>query len=47
MNAYLVNKFENILAIGEIAYLEHFLLLSQCFRKSSAADASGLTLSLV
>ena len=35
-----LKKVENILAKGEIARLEQFLLLSRCFQKSSAADAS-------
>ena len=33
-------KVENIVAKGEIARFEQFLLLSKCFQKSSAADAS-------
>ena len=33
-------KLENIVAEGEIARFEQFLILSQCFQKSSAADAS-------
>ena len=40
MNEYLLDKIENIVAKGEIARFEKFLLLSQCFQKSSAADAS-------
>ena len=32
-------KVENIVAICEIARFEQFLILSQCFQKSSAADA--------
>ena len=35
-----MNKFENILANGEIAHYEQFLLLPQCLQKSSAAEAS-------
>ena len=31
---------ENIVAKGEIAHNEQFVLLSQCFLKSTAADAS-------
>ena len=31
---------ENIVAKGEIACFEQFLLLSLCFEKSSAAEAS-------
>ena len=34
------NKYENIVAKGEIARFEQYLLLSQYFQKSSAADAS-------
>ena len=36
---YLQNKIENIVAKGEIACFEQFLLLLQFFQKSSAADA--------
>ena len=32
---------EIFLAKGEIAHYEQFLLLTQCFQKSSAAEASG------
>ena len=35
-----LKKVENILANGEIAHLEPFLLLPTCFQKSSAAEAS-------
>ena len=35
-----MKKVENILAKGEVARFEQFLLLSQCFQKSSAAEAS-------
>ena len=32
-------KVENIVAKGEIAHHEQFLLLPQCFQKSSASEA--------
>ena len=35
-----MNKVENIVAKGEIARFEQFLLLTQCFQMSSAAEAS-------
>ena len=35
-----MNKVETILAKGEIARFEQFLVLPQCFQKSSAAEAS-------
>ena len=35
-----MNKVENIVAKGETACYEQFLLLPQCFQKSSAAEAS-------
>ena len=35
-----MKKVENIVANGEIARFEQFLLLPQCFQKSSAADVS-------
>ena len=35
-----LKKVEKIMAKGEIARFEQFLLLSQCFQKSSAVDAS-------
>ena len=35
-----MQEIENILAKGEIAHHEQFHLLSQCFQKSSAAEAS-------
>ena len=41
MNVILLKEVENIVAKGEIARLEQFLLLTECFQKSSAADASG------
>ena len=40
MNGWLLNRVETIVAKGEIACYEQFLLLSQCFQKSSAAEAS-------
>ena len=38
MNEYILNKVENMMAKGEIACIEQFLLLTQCFQKSYAAD---------
>ena len=35
-----MNKVENTVTKGEIARFEQFLLLSQCFQKSSAEEAS-------
>ena len=35
-----VSTVENIVTKGEIAHDEQFLLLSQCFQKSYAAQAS-------
>ena len=40
MKEQLLNKVENNVAKGEIAHFEQFLLLPQCFKKSSAAKAS-------
>ena len=40
MEVYLLTKVENFVAKGEIAHFGQFLLLTQCFQKSSAADAS-------
>ena len=40
MKALLSNKVENIVTNEELAHCEQFLLLSQCFKKSSAADES-------
>ena len=40
MRVELLKRFENIVARGEIACFEQFLLLPQCFQKLSAADAS-------
>ena len=40
MKTYLLKIVENIVSKGEIACFEQFRLLSQCFQKSSAADAS-------
>ena len=35
-----LDRFENIGTKEEYAHYEHFLLLSQCFQKSSTTDAS-------
>ena len=35
-----MERLENIIAKGEIAHYEQFLLLPKCFQKSSAAEAS-------
>ena len=40
MKEQLLNKVENIVTKGDIAHFEQFLLLSQYFQKSSAAEAS-------
>ena len=40
MRVYLLKRVENIVAKGEIARFEQFLLLSRCFQKSSAAETS-------
>ena len=40
MQVNLVNRVENIVANGQIALHEQFLLLPQCFKMSSAAEAS-------
>ena len=40
MRVLLLNRVENIAAKGKIARFEQFLLLPQCFQKSSVADAS-------
>ena len=40
MEVLLLNTLENILANEEIAQYEQFLHLSECFQKSSAAEAS-------
>ena len=40
MNAILRIKDENIVTKGEIARFEKFLLLPECFQRSSAAEAS-------
>ena len=37
-----MKKFENIVAKGEIACFEQFLLLAKCFRKSSVYMWRGL-----
>ena len=39
-NASINSKVEIVVAKGEIAHDEQFLLLSQCFQKSSASEAS-------
>ena len=36
---YIFNRVENIVEKGEIAHYEQFLLLPQCFQKSTAAEA--------
>ena len=36
MKEQLLNKVENILTEGEIAHNEQFILLPQCFQKSSS-----------
>ena len=40
LSVSLVNRVENIVAKGETAKNEQFLLFLQCFEKSSAAEAS-------
>ena len=40
----LLNTVENNVAKGEIAFYEQFLLLPNCFLKSSAAEASDRAL---
>ena len=40
MKVQLLSRVENIVANGEIAHYEPFLLLPQYFQKSSAAEAS-------
>ena len=40
MKEQLLNKVENIVAKGKIAYYEQYLLLPQCFQKLSAAKQS-------
>ena len=40
MKVKLLTTFENIVAKGEIARFEQFLLLSECFQKSSASESS-------
>ena len=40
IKVYLLFKVENIMAKGEIACFEQFLLFSQCFQMSSAAEGS-------
>ena len=38
MKTLLLNRVENIVAKGEIAHYEQFLLLLQCLQKSSAEE---------
>ena len=40
MKIQLQNTVENIVAKGEIAHVEQFHLLTQCFQKSSVAGAT-------
>ena len=40
MRVKLLKRVENIVARGEIARFEQFLLFPQCCQKTSAADAS-------
>ena len=40
-----LQKVENIVAKGEIAHYEQFLILPQCFQMSSASEASEGVLS--
>ena len=40
MRVQLLNTVENIVAKGEIAYYEQFLLLPKCFQKLSDAEES-------
>ena len=42
MKVYLLNRVENIVAKGDIAYFEQCFLLQQFFQKSSAAEASEI-----
>ena len=42
MKAQILNTFEIIVAKGEIAKKEQFLVFPQYFLKSSAAEASGI-----
>ena len=39
MKEHSLNKVENIVSIGGIACNEQFLLLPQCYQKTSAAQA--------
>ena len=39
MKENILNKDENIVAKGEIAYFEKFLFLPKCFQRLSAAAA--------
>ena len=47
MRVLLLNRVENIVAKGEIARFEQFLLLPKCFQKLSAEDASKCVYRLV
>ena len=38
MKVYFLNRVENIVAKREIAHYEQFIVLPQCFQKSSAAE---------
>ena len=40
MKVLLLEEVENLLAEGEMALLEQFLFLPQCFQKSTAAEKS-------
>ena len=42
MKVYLLASVENIVTKGEIARFEQYLLLSERFQKSSAAEASEI-----
>ena len=42
VQSLLLNTVENIVAKGEINRFEQFLLMSQCFQKPSAAEASEI-----
>ena len=41
MTEQLLNDVENIVANAEIPCFEQYLLLPQCFRKSSAAESEA------
>ena len=40
MKVHLLNRVENSVTKGEIARFEQFIILSQCFQESAAAEAS-------